>query len=286
MTDRLRNSVAAAAWGDTVHLIRDHPKSVVGTAIAASLPSVGLTLLWSLRPDLGRHFLAGWIALLPTLVVAYFVTLVAIDLSAGRHDVKRPGPGSPSVTSFVRFALTRMVTAVLLSALALAFALPVLVLEIPLGPRFILDLLSGLLFPIGLTFGFLLYGLSGPASLVERLTPLFALKRSRLITAGKRRQFLILCLMPGLITALLFARNIDIDGIRSFGLRETPAGFSREQANVPDPSSISEALGEGAWTFVGSMNTAVWAVLLTCFFLRLKRLEASQELPTKRKKRQ
>jgi hypothetical protein len=265
--------------------VRDHPKSVAGTAIAASLPSVGLSLLWSLRPDLVRSFFAGWIALLPTLVVAYFVTLVVFDLSTGRHSGKRPYPGSPSLITFVRFALTRLITAVLLGLLALACAVPVLLLEIVFGPRFILDLLSGLFFSIGLTLGFLLYGLSGPASLVERLTPLFALKRSRLITAGKRKQLLVLCLVPGLITALLFARNMDIDGIRSFGLRETPAGFSREQAKVPDPSSISEALGEGAWTFVGSMNTAVWAVLLTCFFLRLKRLEASQTLPTKRRKR-
>ena len=187
MNERLRKSVAAAAWGDALRLVRDHPKSVVGTAVVAALPSVGLSLLWSLRPDLGRHFLAGWIAPLPTLVVAYFVTLVVIDLSAGRHGGKRQGPGSPSLTSFVRFALTRLVTAVLLCALAFAFALPVLLLEIPFGPRFILKLLSGLLWAIGLTLGFLLYGLSGPASLVERLTPLFALKRSRLITAGKRR---------------------------------------------------------------------------------------------------
>ena len=275
---KTRDLEAFRTWEDAWALVRRRPGAVLVLATLGAFPSSVLSVVWSINPSAAEHPFAYPLNWLSIVFFAYFMTHSISELSRrGEGDV-RAIAASSSIRRFSSFAATRLLMTVLLVPFALIFAVPVwIVLAVSPADALNATMPAALVAPlVGIMLGFLFYGLAAPANVVERLGPATALRRSWRVTEGRRKDFAILCLGPFLLTGLFFAIREGLSG-RSLNERiEAPAaaGLVSRPAGTLDPLSVSDALLQGLWTYgEGMLSSAVWAALLTTYFIRLRSSE-------------
>lgn len=270
---KIRDSEAFKTWGDALALVRRSPGTIFALATLGALPSSVLSIFWSINPSVAEHPLAYPFDWLSIVFFAYLITHSVSELSQqGEGDI-RGIVASSSIGRFASFAATRFLMTVLLVALTLVFAVPVLIVMV-VSPEDALNATvpPALVFPfVGLTLGFLLYGLSAPANVVEELAPAAALRRSWRVTEGKRIDFAVLCIGPFLLTGLFFGLRGRLNELSLSGRIEESAGGAFYRPRGLDPLSVPDALLQGLWTYGERMlSSTAWAVLLTIFFIRLR----------------
>jgi hypothetical protein len=281
---KIRDLESFGAWDDALVLVRRFPGTIFGLATLGAIPSSALSIFWSMNLAPAQRWFAYPIHWLSIVFFAYLMTEGISELSHHEDGRLRDVVGSSSIRRFFSFASTRLLMTILLIPLTLVFALPVFIV-MAISPESALDTIgpAAALFPLtGLTLGFLFYGLSAPANVVEGLRPAAALRRSWRITEGHRKDFLVLCIGPFCLTGLFLTVGAAANGGPLYGRTQTSGAGSlfSKPAGPADPLSITDAFLQGLWTYGERMlSSAVWAVLLTTFFIRLLNVQSVGHAP-------
>jgi hypothetical protein len=200
------------------------------------------------------------------------------------------------------FVATRVLVGLILAAAVAVGMLPFLYAAVTAGPdvfatanppQFALALLSSTLVlsaPVALAlfvYSYLQVGLAGPANVLERLSPIKSLSRSRSVTKGRRAEFFSLLIR---LVAVRFALGLLLAGPAAV-VGSGPSPFERRPANpfsrdflieVLGPSrplSVAAALVVGISTYLGAVAvTVVTATVLAQFFLEITGPDGSKSL--------
>lgn len=238
-------------------------------ASLGALPSYALAVFWSVNSEHLLAYPAYWLAV---VFAGYVTTIVVTALSRDHHSALSEILRSLSGRRFLSFAGARLIMTLLLMLLALVVSVPGIIL-FGIAPEEWLNIILPVAILVSLaaiTFGFLVYGLSSAATVVEKLGPGAAVRRSWQITTGRRKDFLFPCLLPALLSAMLFAIESSANGRHLPEVTDPRQYGSLFQMDRPVASadSLPEALSGALGIYAERMfSTALWATLLAMFFI-------------------
>jgi hypothetical protein len=286
------------AFGNLV----EHASTSFGASAVLCVPLAFTATYSALEPGTRTVVLGLIVSFAVGVAVAYSSTL-ALGMYARNTD---PGPGMLLKTTFTRgivsFAATRVLVGLILAVAVAVGMLPFILALLNAGsevfatdkpPQSTLVLLGSTLVlsaPVGIAlfvYVYLQLGLAGPANVLENLSPIQSISRSRSATKGRRAEFflvLLKLLAVRFLLALVLTGPAGVVGSGPDSFEHAPSNpFSREflvgMFGPSRPLGVASALVVGISTYLGAVAvTVVSATVLAQFFLEITRPEAGKSL--------